>query len=342
MRERARGTVFRLAFFVCGASLAMGLAAFLVEDDGAVAAFGALVGAAMCAAVYALESSISPVLAKATVYIFLVGALQPTTPVLYYWSKETPENCSGDYGERPCFSPEFVGAMSTVGYVFFLLGTAAYNRFASHWPYRTIFLHTQLALVAVNLIDLVWVTRINLALGISDKWFMVGEEVLGPMVGRFNTMPLFVLASKLCPDGVEATLFAMTMGISNFGATMGGYTGIGLLGLLGGVEAPQFAGMTELVVVRSLTRLLPIALIPFLVPLGSPADEGMLISPRAVRLFARQEASGGSGARLAPGGEPGARHGRPASSGSEDEGEDARLATGRGSGVVLEMGPTGR
>lgn len=76
----------------------------------------------------------------------------------------------------------------------------------------------------------------------------------------------------LCPDGVEATLFAMNMGLSNFGATVGGYMGNGLMWLLG-VQAPVYNNLGLFVIIRSIMRLLPLLLIPILVPDGSPATE---------------------------------------------------------------------
>ena len=88
----------------------------------------------------------------------------------------------------------------------------------------------------VNLLDLIWVRRVNLELGIPDRYFFFGEELLGPVVSRLNTMPLFILAAKLCPPKMEGTLFALNMGLSNFGVILGTYMGNGLLLALGGVE----------------------------------------------------------------------------------------------------------
>ena len=42
---------------------------------------------------------------------------------------------------------------------------------------------------------------------------------------------------------------------------------------LGGVNGPEFENLDVLVIIRSLARLLPIALIPFLIPDGAPSDE---------------------------------------------------------------------
>jgi hypothetical protein len=222
---------------------------------------------------------------------------------MFYWYRASPANCAPD-GEavwrlpplseqqspaaqsvsaaliddahnsydRPCFSPEFIGWMSVVGYASFALGTFLYHRYFSRWSYRRIWQMTQIVFVALNLLDYIWVSRWNVRLGITDEVFVLGEEVLSPVFSRLSAMPLFILAARLCPEGIEATLFALTMGLSNFGGKMGSIMGIGLLHALGGVDAPDFDNLRKLVVIRSLTRALPLLLIPFLVPTGSPSD----------------------------------------------------------------------
>ena len=67
-------------------------------------------------------------------------------------------------------------------------------------------------------------------------------------------------------------MFAIFMGMANLGNDTGFYLGSGLLRLLGGVNAPDFENLTEYVILRALARLIPTALIPFLVPAGGPAD----------------------------------------------------------------------
>jgi hypothetical protein len=100
-------------------------------------------------------------------------------------------------------------------------------------------------------------------------------------------MPLMILAAKICPPGVEATLFSLLMGLSNFGGTVGYYVGQGMLTIIdpprpgtgdipdyaGGVAGPSFTNLDWLVLVQALTRALPLLLVPFLIPSGSPTDE---------------------------------------------------------------------
>ena len=177
------------------------------------------------------------------------------------------------FGSRPCIDVDTLARIDTARNLFMLVGAALFNRFLSSMSYRKIFVLSQIFMVFVNMLDLVWVNRWNLELGVSDKWFIYGDACFATVVARFQAMPMFVLAAKLCPPGVEATLFALNMGLSNFGGSVGGFLGKGLLDALGGVEAPGFEGIEWLAVITSLTRLLPMMLVPLLIPDGSPADE---------------------------------------------------------------------
>jgi hypothetical protein len=107
-------------------------------------------------------------------------------------------------------------------------------------------------------------------------------QVMYPVLDQLLSMPMMIIVSKHMPLGVEATIFALMMGLANLGTACGNYSGVVLLELLGGVEAPEFNNIEALVVIRSLLRALPIAFIPYLVPLGSPrSDAGRRLDRKA-------------------------------------------------------------
>jgi hypothetical protein len=83
-------------------------------------------------------------------------------------------------------------------------------------------------------------------------------------------MPVLVLAAKLCPPGVEATLFATLMSISNAGGVAGGLVGAGLTQFLG-VTGDKFENLAVLISVCNLTSLLPLPLLGLL-PDETPTD----------------------------------------------------------------------
>lgn len=76
-------------------------------------------------------------------------------------------------------------------------------------------------------------------------------------------MPVLVLAAKLCPEGVEATLFATLMSICNAGSVLGGLMGAGLTQLFG-VTKDRFDYLTPLIILCNLSSLLPLPLLGFL------------------------------------------------------------------------------
>ncbi len=70
-------------------------------------------------------------------------------------------------------------------------------------------------------------------------------------------MPILVLAARLCPPGVEATLFAALMSISNGANVTVGLLGAGLTRLLG-VTRNNFQNLALLVLLCNLSSLLPL------------------------------------------------------------------------------------
>jgi len=83
------------------------------------------------------------------------------------------------------------------------------------------------------------------------------------VLGEISFLPVLVLAAKICPKGVEATLFASLMSLFNFGGVTSQFLGAGLTEKLG-VTADNFDNLFELVAICNFTTLLPLAAIGFL------------------------------------------------------------------------------
>uniref|UniRef100_A0A7S3SFH4 Uncharacterized protein n=3 Tax=Emiliania huxleyi TaxID=2903 RepID=A0A7S3SFH4_EMIHU len=272
--------IFRLAQFLSlvGAASACGI--FLIDDvwwgPPAVAAPAVLL---ICAACWHYEGHVSPTLARASIFTFLSGALQPQLIVLFKFYKETDDNCSPaepipGLHPLPCFSSEFVGMLDLGAEIAFLLGLVVYAEVFSGLSYRSIYYALQSLLVVVNLLDLFWVSRLNLAAGLPDALFALGAELMQPLIDDMLRIPLFALIARESPRECAGTTFAINMGLIWLGRNIGGFFGMGLLAALGGVEPPAFENIRVLVLVRSLTRALPLLLIPHLLPPGAPTDAG--------------------------------------------------------------------
>ena len=173
---------------------------------------------------------------------------------------------------HPCLSPVLLSYVSLAGSAALVGGTVAYTTLFQTWRYRSIIAVAQLLLLFANLTDWVWTERWNLAVGLPDEWLVFGEEVFIDALDQLNSQPFFIFAAKLCPPDVEASMFALFMGLSNFGADAGKYLGSSVLKLVGDPVKPAYDGLGTYCLVKSLMRALPILLIPLLVPAGSPAD----------------------------------------------------------------------
>ena len=286
--SKDRKRVFACAFATCAVSVTVGsLQAFSSFSDFTQGVSTIILGVVLATTIHFLLKPVSRDLAGAAVYIFLSGALQPATDVMFAWfhaDGKAHGNCAtqcppgndecGWASERnyPCISPEYYAAMRATARLFGLAGIVLYNAYLSDWSYRKVFVLGHCVTFAANLLDFVWVSRWNVSLGLDDRAFLLGLDVVQPVVSKIANMPSYVLAAKVCPAGVEATLFALLMGLSNFGSTIGLYNGVFLLSAFGGVEQPEFRHLPAFVLMRTVFYLAPVALVFIFVPRGRPSD----------------------------------------------------------------------
>lgn len=104
------------------------------------------------------------------------------------------------------------------------------------------------------------VYHLNRQVGIPDELFTFGDDVVLSVLGQLAFMPTLVLAARLCPPGVEGTLFALLMSIYNGGGIVGSELGA-LLTRAMGVTEKDFTNLGMLITICNLSSLLPL---PFL------------------------------------------------------------------------------
>ncbi|CAL9104651.1 unnamed protein product [Musa textilis] len=194
--------------------------------------------------------------------------LYPTL-FLFLW-QATPQSDSAMFffvTNKLGFTPEFLGRVKLVTSVASLVGVALYNSYLKNVPLRKIFLMTTIFGSALGMTQVFLVTGLNRQFGISDEWFSIGDSLIITVLSQASFMPVLVLAARLCPSGVEATLFATLMSISNAGGVTGGLLGAGFTQLLG-VTKDNFENLALLIVICNLSSMLPLPLLRLL-----PEDE---------------------------------------------------------------------
>jgi folate/biopterin transporter len=202
----------------------------------------------------------TPVVWMCALWVFISHAVSPAyTQILFYFSTDVLH-----------FTPEFLGTISAIGFVFLLGGTILYNTFLTNVSFRRIFLVAQLCLALVSLADVVLVTRANLEIGIPDKAFVLGDHVVADVIGRLKTMPIMVLCAKLCPRGIEGTLFALLMSISNVSYSVSEFWGAFVCDWMG-IAKDEYDMLWLAIVLRSALKVVPIFFL-FLIPSTDPKE----------------------------------------------------------------------
>lgn len=170
------------------------------------------------------------------------------------------------------FQPEFLGRVRLVTSLAALLGIWVFQRFLRTVPFRTIFAWSTVLSSLLGMSMLLLVTHANRTLGIDDQWFSLGDSLVLTVMGEIAFMPVLVLSARLCPPGVEATLFALLMSIVNLAGLLSHELGALLTHWLGITET-NFDHLWQLVLLTNLTTLLPLPLL-FLLPLASSQTAG--------------------------------------------------------------------
>jgi folate/biopterin transporter len=170
------------------------------------------------------------------------------------------------------FEPEFLGRVRLVTSIASVIGVWLFQRFLKSVPFRTIFGWSILLSSVLGMSMLLLVTHANRAIGIDDRWFSLGDSLVLTVMGQIAFMPVLVLAARLCPAGVEATLFALLMSVVNL-AGLVSYEFGALLTHWFGVTDTNFDNLWILVILTNLSTLLPLPLLGWL-----PAASEIIIS----------------------------------------------------------------
>ncbi|KAF8400486.1 hypothetical protein HHK36_013784 [Tetracentron sinense] len=200
---------------------------------------------------------------KPALYMYLSLALSISTHEgQFYWYTDPKAG--------PAFSQEFVGMIYAMGAVASIVGVLLYQKILKDYPFRNLLFFAQLLYGISGMLDLVFILRWNLKIGIPDYFFVVMEECVSRIVSRIRWMPMIVLSTKLCPAGIEGTFFALLMCIDSLGGLSSKWGG-GIVLHLFHVTRTDFTNLWLVVLIRNMLRISTLLLI-FLVPRADQSD----------------------------------------------------------------------
>ncbi|MBH8560728.1 folate/biopterin family MFS transporter [Nostoc sp. CENA67] len=169
------------------------------------------------------------------------------------------------------FQPEFLGRVRLVTSAASLAGVWIFQRYLKSVPFRVIFGWSTVISSVLGMTMLLLVTHTNRVIGIDDYWFSLGDSLILTVMGQIAYMPILVLAARLCPSGVEATLFALLMSVMNLGGIVSYGSGAIIMHWLG-ITQTNFDYLWLLVIITNLSTLLPLPFLSWLPNSGSQTE----------------------------------------------------------------------
>ncbi|XP_022730013.1 probable folate-biopterin transporter 6 [Durio zibethinus] len=200
---------------------------------------------------------------KPSLYMYLSLALSISTHEgQFYWYTDPKAG--------PAFSQEFIGFIYAIGALASMVGVLIYHKTLKDIPFRNILLFAQLLYGISGMLDLIFILRWNLVLGIPDYFFVILEECVSRIISRIRWIPMIVLSTRLCPLGIEGTFFALLMCIDSLGSLTSKWGGGIVLHTLH-VTRTDFTNLWLVILIRNILRFGTLGLI-FLVPKADQSD----------------------------------------------------------------------
>ena len=210
----------------------------------------------------------NPLVGKLAVFLALASVtnLSMAGPSHYFYTDNAEQYPAGPHFE-PWF---FVTVCGLVGAVTCIVALMIYAKFKTA-RYRVIYAVFVVINAAITLPNSILFSRKNIEWGISDYVFVGSDTALQTAISVLYFTPGFLLLSRICPDQLESSMFAILASNTNFAMTIAGPIS-GYMSVLFGItpsgavdESAKFEKMWIGNLVVAAVKLVPLAFI-FLIP----------------------------------------------------------------------------
>lgn len=176
------------------------------------------------------------------------------------------------------FDPAYWSHLQALGSAGSMVGTFVFASLLAQSSLRRTFVGVHLVLALVGFADVTLARRWNVAWGIDDEWFAGLDQFMYWLSYQCKMLPIYSLATRICPPGVEATMIAIVLSLKDLGYTISTYYGA-VLTTWAGIEENEcfltpFDNLWMLYAWRIVCRLMPVVAV-VLVPTEEQIAEAM-------------------------------------------------------------------
>jgi len=249
--------VSRQAMFVAQASvhLVAATAAIFYVVEGPSIRFAATVSRGFCQrARQLLQALKSPTLTRPAIFMFFFGATPSSYMAFFYFLVSELH-----------FSTALLGTFKSIRHLAMLIGTVLFRRYFRNVQLQRFFTIMVVLSSVLGATPLVLVSHLNRDLSIPDEVFVGGDDLFLSVFTQISLLPVLVLAAKLCPTGIEGSLYATFVSVINFSGVVSEWLGGQLTSYLQ-ITRDDFENLPVLISICTLSTLFALVFIQCLPP----------------------------------------------------------------------------
>ena len=164
------------------------------------------------------------------------------------------------------FDAEFFGRLSLISHAMGIVGVLIFRKWLLAISLRRLFFWIIVASVVLSMPTIGLVYGWYEYLGMSPRLFAMADTLISAPLTEIGFIPLMVLTARLCPKGIEATMFAVLASIMNIGLAVSDLGGAWLLTIFDVHQATEtlaanYSGLDKVLWIAILSSFLPM---PFL------------------------------------------------------------------------------
>ena len=167
------------------------------------------------------------------------------------------------------FDPEFFGRLAVISRFMGIAGVLIFRKWLIAIPLKRLLFTIVIASIVLSLPTLGLVYGWYNILGVSPKLFAMADTLITAPLSEIGFLPLLVLVARICPKGIEATVFAVLASIMNIGLAISDMGGAALVHLFDVHQATEtlaanYTNLDKVLWIAILSSVLPLPLLPFL------------------------------------------------------------------------------
>jgi MFS family permease len=191
------------------------------------------------------------------------------------------------------FGPEFFGRLSVIGHVMGIVGVLIFRKWLISVSLKKLYVGIIFASVILSLPSLGLVYGWYEYLHMSPKMFAMADTLISGPLSEIGFLPLLVLVARICPKGIEATMFAVLASLMNIGLAVSDLGGAWLSVMFDVRQATEtlaanYMHLDKVLWIAILSSFLPLPFIKFLpevraveeyIPSDVPSSEKLMTAP---------------------------------------------------------------